>query len=179
MDIVIIGIPKMPKKANGAKRAASEKKNKDALEEALSMTNPIVGRVEKNLGNCAFQVTIKHPENNGPKTVQGLIRGVFKGGSRSEGFCAPGVFVILAPSESRSEVHEIVGIINKRKDLKALKDSNKMPVCLQDAEGVDDLFDFDDTEEVEDEEKVNLAKKESARVTAGRKVDDEVGLDEL
>lgn len=169
----------MPKKANGAKRAAAEKKNKNALEEALNLTNPIVGRVEKNLGNSSFQVTIKHPDNNGPKTVQGLIRGVFKGGSRSEAFCAPGVFVILAASEGKSEVHEILSVINKRKDLKALKDNNKMPLCLQDADGGDDLFDFDDTEEVEEEEKINLAKKESARVTAGRNVDDEVGLDEL
>jgi hypothetical protein len=168
----------MPKNANGSKRCAAEKKNKGALEEALSGPNPIIGRVEKALGNSGFQVTIKNPNNNGPKTVQGLIRGVFKGGRQSAAFCSPGVFVILSPSEGTSEVHEISGVINRKKDLKALKDANLIPECLKDEE-CDDFFELEEEFEEEEEVKPDLSKKESARVTAGREVNNDIGLDEL
>lgn len=137
----------MPKKANMSKRVAVENKNKKALAEAMNGKDAIFGKVEKAFGNCAFQVNIQDPKSKQPKikTVQGLIRGSFKGGSKSETFLAAGMFVILAPAEERAESHEIIGVINRKKDLKALMDEKLLPAILLEAQ--DELFDYTGIEE--------------------------------
>jgi translation initiation factor IF-1 len=132
----------MPKKINMAKRVAAETKNKNAVAAALDGTVTIIGRVEKALGNGSFQVAL-----GGGKMVQGLIRGVFKGGAKSEAFLAPGMFVILAEGTGRSMVHEVLGVINKKKDMKALKSAGLVPASLCDDTAADDLFDYADAEE--------------------------------
>jgi hypothetical protein len=144
----------MPKKMNIAKRVAVENKNKKALAGAMNGTEAIFGKVEKALGNCGFQIKIQDPTSKAPraKTVQGLIRGSFKGGSKSEAFLAVGMFVILSPAQERAEVHEIIAVVNKKKDLKALMDEELLPECLLEGErGVgDDLFDYTGVEEEDD-----------------------------
>lgn len=143
----------MAKKSNMAKKASAEKRNKAALADALTLAMdymavdksvmggeagliprvpPLCGHVTAKLGNGGFRVSLK-----GGKEVQGLIRGIFKGGKNSVGFVAPGMYVILAPNASEHiKVHEIVGIINNKKDLKAL-----MEAGLIDEDAKDDLFD--------------------------------------
>ena len=144
----------MPKKMNIAKRVAVENKNKNVLAGAMNGKEAIFGKVVKALGNCAFQITIQDPKSKAPraKTVQGLIRGSFKGGAKSETFLAAGMFVILAPAEERAESHEIIAVVNKKKDLKALMDDELIPECLLEGErGVrDDLFDYSGVEEEDD-----------------------------
>ena len=137
----------MPKKVNMSKRVAVENKNKKVLTDAMDGKEAIFGKVEKALGNCAFKVNIQDPKSKQPKlkAVQGLIRGSFKGGSKSETFLAAGMFVILAAAEERADSHEIIGVINKKKDLKALIDDNLLPVILMDTQ--DDLFDYTGVEE--------------------------------
>lgn len=144
----------MPKKMNMSKRVAVENKNKKVLAEAMDGKEAIFGKVVKALGNCAFQITIQDPASKmpRPKTVQGLIRGSFKGGAKSETFLAASMFVILSPAEERAESHEIIGVINKKKDLKALMDEELIPECLMEGErGLrDDIFDYTDVQEEED-----------------------------
>jgi hypothetical protein len=144
----------MPKKMNMSKRVAVENKNKNVLAGALNGKEAIFGKVVKALGNCAFQITIQDPTSKAPraKTVQGLIRGSFKGGAKSETFLAAGMFVIVSPAQERAEVHEIVCVINKKKDLKELMDEELIPECLLEGErGVrDDLFDYTGFQEEDD-----------------------------
>jgi hypothetical protein len=150
----------MPSKTNTAKKASAQKRNKAAVADAVSaalnytvvdknqmggeaglipIAPPPCGYVTAKLGNGGFRVTLKDG-----REVQGLIRGVFKGGKNSEGFVSPGMYVILAPNGGRNDmkVHEIIGVINNRKDLKALKEAG----LIADALGTekDDLFDYSD-----------------------------------
>jgi hypothetical protein len=144
----------MPKNTNMAKRFAAETKNKKAFQAALDNKVGIIGRVEKALGNGGFQITTA--EDGKTKTVQGLIRGVFKGGAKSEAFLVAGMYVILAKAEGRSPVHEILGVINKKKDLKALKDVGAVPASLIQESAADDLFDYaglDEDAEMEGDDK--------------------------
>ena len=145
---------KMPKKMNMSKRVAVENKNKNVLAGALNGKEAIFGKVVKALGNCAFQITIQDPTSKAPraKTVQGLIRGSFKGGAKSETFLAAGMFVIVSPAQERAEVHEIVCVINKKKDLKELMEEELIPECLLEGErGVrDDIFDYTGVQEEDD-----------------------------
>lgn len=137
-----------------AKRFAAETKNKKAFQAALDNKVGIIGRVEKALGNGGFQITTA--EDGKTKTVQGLIRGVFKGGAKSEAFLVAGMYVILAKAEGRSPVHEILGVINKKKDLKALKDAGAVPASLIQESAADDLFDYaglDEDAEMEGDDK--------------------------
>lgn len=133
----------MPKKTNLAKKCAAEKKNKKGVADALDGKDCLVGRVEKTLGNGSFQV------NLGDKMVQGLVRGVFKGGRNSEAFLVPGMFVVLACAEKNAVVHEVIGVVNKKKDLKALLESKVLHKSLFEQDGTDDIFDY--TAEDEDE----------------------------
>lgn len=159
----------MPKKMNMSKRVAVENKNKKVLEGALEGKEAIFGKVVKALGNCAFQVTIQDPASKVPraKTVQGLIRGSFKGGAKSETFLAAGMFVILSPAQERVVGHEIIAVVNKKKDLKALMDEEVIPECLLEGErGVrDDLFDYTGVEE-EDDGLTKEERKSRARAVA-------------
>lgn len=158
----------MPKKVNMSKRVAVENKNKKVLAGALNGAEAIFGKVVKALGNCAFQVTIEDPKRPPhAKTVQGLIRGSFKGGAKSEAFLAAGMFVILSPAEDSAVSHEIIAVVNKKKDLKALMDEELIPECLLEGErGVrDDLFDYTGVEE-EDDGLTKEERKSRARVVA-------------
>ena len=179
---------KMPKKMNMSKRVAVENKNKKALAGAMNGAEAIFGKVVKALGNCAFQVTIQDPTSKVPraKTVQGLIRGSFKGGAKSETFLAAGMFVILAPAEERALSHEIVAVVNKKKDLKALIDEELLPECLMEGErGVgDDLFDYTGVEEEDDgltkEERKSRERIMAAQATKSDVVEgDEIDIDAL
>lgn len=142
---------KMPKKTNSAKKSAAEKKNKNAVSSALETTaDAIVGYVTGSLGNKTFR--IKNLKSG--TEVKGLIRGVFSGGRNSEGYIVPGMYVILTPSVS--SVHEILGVINKKSDLKALKEAG---LITEDEK--DDLFDYSEDESEtspvkEDAEEVNI-----------------------
>jgi len=161
----------MPKKMNMAKRVAVENKNKKVLAGAMSGTEAIFGKVEKALGNCGFQVKIQDPKSTvaRAKTVQGLIRGSFKGGAKSEAFLVAGMFVILSPAQERAEVHEIIAVVNKKKDLKALMDEEIIPECLLEGErGVgDDLFDYTGVQE-EDDGLTKEERKSRDRILAAR-----------
>ena len=180
---------KMPKKTNMSKRVAVENKNKKVLAEALDGKEAIFGKVEKALGNCAFQVKIQDPKSKAAKAkiVQGLIRGSFKGGAKSEAFLAAGMFVILAPAEERAESHEIIGVINKKKDLRALMDDKLIPEIIQDAEGGDDLFDYtgveeDDgltKEERKSRERILAAQGAGGGAKASVDDDEEINLDDI
>lgn len=138
----------MPKKSNVAKRVAAENKNKKAYKEALDGKDGIIGRVEKAFGNGLFQITIADQCGN-PKLVQGLIRGVFKGGAKSVAFLATGMYTILATVQDHSEVHEILGVISQNKQLNEMKKEGIFPKCLEEDKALDSLFDYTG---VEDEE---------------------------
>ena len=177
---------KMAKKANMSKRVAVENKNKKALAEAMDGKEAIFGKVEKALGNCAFQVKIQDPKSKASKAkiVQGLIRGSFKGGAKSETFLAAGMFVILSPAEERAETHEIVGVINRKKDLKALMDDKLLPECILDAEGADDLFDYSGIEEddgLDKEERKSRARILAAQASgsSASSMEEEINLDDI
>ena len=145
----------MPKNTNMAKRIAVENKNKRVLADALDGKEAIFGKVEKALGNCAFQVKVQDCKSkwSKPKMIQGLIRGSFKGGAKSDTFLAAGMFVIVAAAEDHSDSHEIIAVVNKKKDLKALMDKKLLPECILDAAGGDDIFDYTGFEEVDDLDK--------------------------
>jgi hypothetical protein len=146
----------MPKNANVAKRAAAENKNKKAYSDVVKGKDGIVGRVEKAFGNGLFQITIADPRGN-PKIVQGLIRGVFKGGAKSAAFLSAGMYAILATVQDRSEVHEILGVISTKKQIHELKKEGVFPKCLQQDDAADELFDYTDVKEAgEEEEELNL-----------------------
>lgn len=165
----------MAKKTNAAKKASAEKRNKAALADALNLAMdyiasdkdvmggeaglipiapPLCGHVTAKLGNGGFRVTLK-----GGKEVQGLIRGIFKGGKNSVGFVSPGMYVILAPNAGRHDmkVHEIVGVINNRKDMKAL-----MEAGLIDEDAKDDMFDHSGDESESESGSAHLVKPEEA-----------------
>lgn len=178
----------MPKKVNMSKRIAVENKNKKVLTEAMDGKEAIFGKVEKALGNCAFKVNIQDPSSKHPKmkTVQGLIRGSFKGGSKSETFLAAGMFVILASAEERAESHEIIGVINKKKDLKGLMDDKLLPTVLLDIQ--DDLFDYTGVEEEDDgltkedrktRERMLAAQSAGGGAKSGTAADDEIDLNDI
>jgi hypothetical protein len=178
----------MPKKMNMSKRVAVENKNKKALAGAMNGAEAIFGKVEKALGNCGFQVKIQDPKTTVPrvKTVQGLIRGSFKGGAKSEAFLAAGMFVILAPAEERALSHEILAVVNKKKDLKELIDDKLIPECLLEGErGVgDDLFDYTGVEEEDDgltkEERKSRERIMAAQATKSDVLEgDEIDIDAL
>ena len=178
----------MPKKMNMSKRVAVENKNKKALACAMNGAEAIFGKVVKALGNCAFQVTIQDPISkvSKAKTVQGLIRGSFKGGAKSETFLAAGMFVILAPAEERALSHEIIAVVNKKKDLKELMDEKLLPECLMEGErGVgDDLFDYTGVEEEDDgltkEERKSRERILAAQTTKSNVLEgDEIDIDAL
>lgn len=171
----------MVKNANMSKRVAVENKNKRVLAEALDGKEAIFGKVVKAFGNCAFQVTIQDPVSKVPrtKTVQGLIRGSFKGGAKSETFLAAGMFVVLSPAEERSGNHEIIGVINKKKDLKALMDDKLLPACiLEEEQGVGDDF-FDYTDVVEEDGLTKEERKSRARILAAQATKSDVVEGEL
>jgi len=156
----------MPKKTNLAKKCAAEKKNKKGVADALDGKDCLVGRVEKTLGNGSFQV------NLGDKMVQGLVRGVFKGGRNSEAFLVPGMFVVLACAEDRAVVHEVIGVVNKKKDLKALLESKVLHKSLFDQDGTDDIFDYSaDDDELVAEVAGEAAKKNGASAAAADDID--------
>ena len=179
---------KMPKKVNMSKRVAVENKNKKVLTDAMDGKEAIFGKVEKALGNCAFKIHIQDQASKVPKlkAVQGLIRGSFKGGSKSEVFLSAGMFVILGPAEKRAESHEIIGVINRKKDLKALMDNKLLPEILLEAQ--DELFDYTDFVEDDGLDKENRKSRDRilAAVAAGGGAksgttadDDEVNLDDI
>jgi hypothetical protein len=61
-----------------------------------------------------------------------------------------------SPRPGRSPVHEILGVINKKKDLKALKDAGAVPASLIQESAADDLFDYaglDEDAEMEGDDK--------------------------
>jgi hypothetical protein len=176
----------MAKKTNTAKKASAEKRNRSAVADAISAAldctivdksamggeaclmprvPPHCGFVTAKLGNGGFRVSLKDG-----KEVQGLIRGLFKGGKNSEGFVCPGMYVILAPNGGRSDmkVHEIVGVINNKKDLKALKEAG----LITESADKDDLFDYSDDES----EKPGAADKSES---AAAKEHDEIDVDAI
>jgi hypothetical protein len=146
----------MPKNVNTAKRNAADNKNNKVIAEALNGKEAIFGKVEKVLGNCAFQIQIQDPKSKAPKKkiVQGLIRGSFKGGSKSETHVSIGTFVILAPAQERIDNHAIIGVINENKVLKELIDAKVIPEFLIEGDnGVpEDIFDYSEVQE----EEINL-----------------------
>lgn len=170
-----------------SKRVAVENKNKKVLAEAMDGKDAIFGKVEKAFGNCAFQVNIQDPKSKQPKlkTVQGLIRGSFKGGSKSETFLAAGMFVILAPAEERAETHEIMGVINKKKDLKTLMDNKLLPEIFLDS--VDDLFDYTgveeddglDKDERKSRDRILAAQAAGGGAKSGTTEDEEINVDDI
>jgi translation initiation factor IF-1 len=130
------------------KQFAAQLKNNSAIDGVMEGSG-VIGRVEKTLGNSAFQVMM----GDGTLT-QGLIRGVLKGGKNSVAFIAPGSFVILELSP-RAKMHEILGVINDNKSLKKLKASGALPASLCENTNADELFEF----EAEGEEKAELTTK--------------------
>jgi hypothetical protein len=132
----------MPKSVNTTKKAAAAKKNGSAITTAMAAGGGLFGRVEKSLGDCNFKIIISR---NGRVTeeVQGIVRGVMRGGRNSDGFIQPGCFVLL--TESSSKLHEIAGVVNRNADMKALKKEGLIPKVLTEMAGEDDLF-----EEAED-----------------------------
>lgn len=136
----------MPKKSNVAKRVAAENKNKKAYTDVVKGKDGIIGRVEKAFGNGLFQITIADPRG-APKLVQGLIRGVFKGGAKSIAFLTTGMYTILAAVEKGSEVHEILGVISHNKQLNELKKEGMFPKCLEEDKALDSLFDYTGVED--------------------------------
>ena len=147
----------MPKKANMAKRCAAEKKNKDAFNLAMD-GECLVGKVEKNLGNSAFQVNL-----GGSRIVQGLIRGVLKGGMKSAAFISVGAIVFLAECEGSTKNHEILGVVKSRKELKQLKTFGRIPDSILDEVNEDDIFEAEDeedpTKDMTEEEAMTYLKK--------------------
>lgn len=144
----------MPKKANTTKKMAATKKNAGSIAAAIAMAmaggdTPTFGRVDKALGNGMFKITVI--KNNKPVEVQGMIRGVLRGGQNSVAFIAADMFVLL--SESNTKVHEIAAVINRRSDIKQLKKEgliSKMLTATLEG-GEDDLFeDREDEDESDD-----------------------------
>jgi hypothetical protein len=132
-------------KKSALKRMSAEKRNATALEQALDGSPCIIGKVEKSLGNCGFEV------NLGGKLVQGLVRGVFKVGKVNQSSAtavAVGVFVILSQAEGAHKTHEIVGVINRQKDVTALRKMKAIPLSLFEDAAVDDLFDHSEEDDL-------------------------------
>lgn len=129
----------MPKNSNKSKKAAAENKNKRQIAVALGSEYSIVGRVVGSLGNSTFRIQLAKGEE-----VKGLIRGVLKGGRNSEAYVSAGMYVILA--ESTNKMHEILGVVNKKSDLKALKDSGFL-TGLTEKDDECDLFDYSEDDD--------------------------------
>jgi hypothetical protein len=95
------------------------------------------------------------------------------------------MFVILAPAEERAETHEIIGVVNKKKDLKALIDDNLLPAILMETQ--DDLFDYtgvveDDgltKEERKSRERILAAQAAGGSTKIGPAEDEEINLDDI
>ena len=164
----------MPKKINTAKKAANMKKNTDALSSAIASAAagraaPIFGRVEKPLGNGLFKIIVINKYNK-PVEVQGIIRGVMRGGQNSATFVAPEMIVLL--SESSSNLHEIASVISRRADLKQLKKEGLIHKMLLSADGgEDDIFEEREDEDEEADEAVGKERKERAAKSESAEVD--------
>lgn len=135
-------------KANTAKKAAALKKNGSAIDTAIEKGVGLFGRVEKNLGDCMFKVTIV--VKGKPTEVQGIIRGVMRGGQKSTTFVEPSTFVLLA--ESSTKVHEITAVLNRNNNaqMKVLKKGGLIPKILL-SDGVEDDL-FEEREDVDGED---------------------------
>jgi hypothetical protein len=141
----------MPGKANMAKRVAAEKRNRQALDMALDGVC-LVGKVEKSLGNSGFQVNL-----GGNRLVQGLIRGVLKGGMKSAAFVSVNSFVFLAESEGSTHNHEILGVVKSRKELKQLESLGRIHASLLESAEEDDIFE----QEEEDDPTKDMTEEEA------------------
>lgn len=169
----------MPKKSNTTKKMAATKKNAGSIAAAIATAmaggdTPTFGRVDKALGNGMFKITII--KNNKPVEVQGMIRGVLRGGQNSVAFIATDMFVLL--SESNTKVHEIAAVINRRSDIKQLKKEgliSKMLTATLEG-GEDDLFEDREDEDEADEESGEAIGKVRTEKPEG---DAEVAVDDL
>jgi len=162
----------MPKQS-ALKRVSAEKRNASALEQALDGKSCIIGKVEKSLGNCGFEV------NLGGKLVQGLVRGVFKVGKvnqSSSTAVAPGVFVILSQAEGSHKTHEVIGVINRQKDVNTLRKMKAIPLSLFEDAAVDDLFDHTEEDDLFEAAPKAVVSESKARK---EKEEEDIDIDDL
>lgn len=106
----------------------------------------VLGRVERALGNAQFSVKVSKTD-----TVIGAPLGVF---TTASCLIAPQHVVIMEPAERKTAIHTIVGRIDTRKDIKALRAVGIIPSSIFESteDEVDDLFEDGRIGDEEDEE---------------------------
>ena len=141
----------MAKKSSGkkscnraAQKASACRHNEEAIKAAFEKKKEfIIGRVEAARGFAQFTVAIGKG-----KTVQATPLGVF-----TQGSCPIhiGQVVLMEPTEKNDQIHQIVGRIDKKKDVNELI---KMGILSSDIFGEDkkddlDIFDYEGEIDVE------------------------------
>jgi hypothetical protein len=141
----------MAKKSSGkkscnraAQKASASRHNEEAIKAAFEKKKEfIIGRVEAARGFAQFTVAIGKGIN-----VQATPLGVF-----TQGSCPirVGQVVLMEPTEKKDQVHQIVGRIDKKKDVTELI---KMGILSAEIFGEDkkddiDIFDYTDELDVE------------------------------
>jgi ethanolamine utilization protein EutP (predicted NTPase) len=82
------------------------------------------------------------------------------------------MFVVLACAQDKAIVHEIIGVVNKKKDLKALLESDVLHKNLLEDRGVEDIFDYSaDDDELVAEVAGELPKKNGASAAVADEID--------
>jgi len=141
----------MAKKSSGkkscnraAQKASASRHNEEAIKAAFEKKKEfIIGRVEAARGFAQFTVAIGKGIN-----IQATPLGVF-----TQGSCPihVGQVVLMEPTEKKDQVHQIVGRIDKKKDVTELI---KMGILSAEIFGEDkkdeiDIFDYTDELDVE------------------------------
>jgi hypothetical protein len=144
----------MAKKSSGkkscnraAQKASASRHNEEAIKSVFEKKKDfIIGRVEAARGFAQFTVAIGKGIN-----IQATPLGVF-----TQGSCPihVGQVVLMEPTEKKDQVHQIVGRIDKKKDVTELI---KMGVLSAEIFGEDkkddiDIFDYTDELDVEIDE---------------------------
>ena len=143
----------MPKnsmsKSKSGKQMSATKANQKAIDRVMKEGDLVIGRVEANLGEGGFRVTL----NTGMSAV-GVPRGLFT--KRSMPIYKDSI--VLLENAKAGKNHEIVGVLDK-KSTKALYDAGQITsYMLKGAEDEDkeDGFEFDDSDEEDNIDVENL-----------------------
>jgi hypothetical protein len=123
----------MPKRPNAHRLAAQAVRLSDSLSSALSGKYE-VGLLEAALGHSSFRVRL----SGSVTRVVSITSAVLRGGKTSPARVERGHYLIVSGSE-------VVGVVNKKADYKALQKAGRIPDVALDGETgcLDDLFEVD------------------------------------
>lgn len=157
----------MPKRVNAHRLAAQAVHLSDSFSAALDGKYEI-GLIEATLGHSAFRVKL----SSSKERIVSITSAVLRGGKNSSAYAQRGNYLII-------DDREVVGVVNTRKDFKALNKAGRICKSLlgdNSASGLEEFFDVEASEEKEeqdiwgkkDEERIAQAAELECRIRRAR-----------